>query len=83
LTFRWKEECHSLTQVSELKFIEMKKNFDNLKQNNEKLFNELQTFKIDKYKVKHKLRLINQRFKIEVFSIILRVNKCVRSLKIK
>lgn len=40
--FRWKEECHAITQQSEAKFNEMKKNFENLRQTNEKINNELQ-----------------------------------------
>jgi hypothetical protein len=42
---RWKEECHVITKESEAKFTEMKKNFDNLRSNYEKLYKELQDFK--------------------------------------
>ena len=42
---RWKEECHVITKESEAKFAEMKKNFDNLRSNYERLYKELQNFK--------------------------------------
>jgi hypothetical protein len=38
---KWKEECHSITNQSEAKFAEMKKNFENLMSNNEKLTSDL------------------------------------------
>ena len=42
---RWKEECHTITKQSELKFLEIKKNYDYLKQNNERLMAELNDFR--------------------------------------
>jgi len=37
---KWKEECHMITKNSEMKFGEMRKNFDNLKKQNDKLSGE-------------------------------------------
>ncbi len=37
---KWKEECHVITQQSEAKFGEMRRNFENLKRQNEKLAGE-------------------------------------------
>ena len=42
---RWKEECHMITNQSESKFNEMKKNFENLRQHNEKLIADLHLLK--------------------------------------
>jgi hypothetical protein len=39
---KWKEECHAITNQSEAKFNEMKKNFENLRLVNEKLAREIQ-----------------------------------------
>lgn len=41
---KWKEECHTITSQSEAKFSEMRKNFENLKQNNEKLTGDLRQY---------------------------------------
>jgi predicted nuclease with TOPRIM domain len=38
---KWKEECHSITNQTEIKFNEMKKNYDNLKLHSEQLSKEL------------------------------------------
>ena len=45
LNFRWKADCIQITNESETKFAEMKRNFDNLRSNNEKLYSELNDFK--------------------------------------
>jgi hypothetical protein len=39
---KWKEECHTITNQSEAKFTEMKKNFENLRLTNDKLAHEIQ-----------------------------------------
>ena len=38
---KWKEECHTITNQSEAKFEVMRKNFEHLRLNNEKLMKEL------------------------------------------
>ena len=48
---RWKEECQTITQQSEVKFNEMKKNFENIRANNEKIYNELQNSKRKEHEV--------------------------------
>ena len=45
LNFRWKADCIQITNESEAKFAEMKRNFDNLRSNNEKIYSDLNDFK--------------------------------------
>lgn len=52
---KWKEECHTITNQSEAKFNEMKKNFENLRQYNEKLARELQDAKRKEVEVNEKV----------------------------
>ena len=48
---KWKEECHAITSQSEAKFSEMRKNFENLKQNNEKLSADLRQLQLSELQV--------------------------------
>ena len=67
---KWKEECHSITNKSEAKFVEMKNNFENLKINNEKLrgeSNELKQKELENEKIAgiylNKIKILEQRVK--------------------
>jgi hypothetical protein len=60
---RWKEECHMITNQSEVKFIEMKKNFDNLRQYNEKLLADIQLAKQKETENEHSIGIYLNKIK--------------------
>jgi hypothetical protein len=58
---KWKEECHTITNQSEAKFNEMKKNFENMRLVNERLAREIQDSRIKEVDVRTFVRFCSSR----------------------
>ncbi|RMZ95770.1 sodium channel and clathrin linker 1-like [Brachionus plicatilis] len=60
---KWKEECHTITQQSEAKFLEMKNNFENLRHHSEKLTHDLQQMRVKDLDNERKLGIYSNKIK--------------------